>query len=365
MRRTSADALATTAAPIPAPTAIAAGAIHPYVVERSNVRPRTASVPRIPQITSLAGSSRSEPIGEATNARLTSTGVPSQRTPYVASPQNEPTAAAGRTGPRRRSRSLVSIRAVWRTGAAAALRYARRVFRTAVVLFAHPDDGDFMCGGTVARWAAEGTEVHYVVLTDGSAGDNRPGAIREEVARVREREQRDAAAELGVRSVTFLGFRDGELAVNLDTRRAVCRELRRLRPEVLVAPDPRRWWTGDYVNHADHRAAGELAMCAVMPDVPSRPQFPELLEEGLEPYEIPRLWIVTFEDADTHVDIAPTIDTKIAALGRHVSQGGAEVGPWVRERAAQVGAPAGLAAAEGFRTFALREAPTSEGEAEA
>jgi LmbE family N-acetylglucosaminyl deacetylase len=222
-----------------------------------------------------------------------------------------------------------------------------------------------MCGGTFARWAAEGTEVHYVVLTDGSAGDNRPGAVRDEVAAVREHEQRDAASVLGVRSVTFLGFRDGELEVNLETRRAVCRELRRLRPHVLVAPDPRRWWTGDYINHADHRAAGELAMCAVMPDVPSRPQFRELLDEGLEPYEIPRLWIVTFEDADTHVDISGTIDTKIAALGRHVSQGGVDVGPWVRERAKQVGAAAGLEAAEGFRTFALRDEAAPEAEAEA
>lgn len=237
-------------------------------------------------------------------------------------------------------------------------------FRTAAVLFAHPDDGDFMCGGTVARWASEGTEVHYVVITDGSAGDNRPGAVRGEVAEVREREQRDAAAVLGVASVTFLGFRDGELEVNLETRRAVARELRRLRPQVLVAPDPRRWWTGNYVNHSDHRAAGELAMTAIMPDVPSRPQFAELLDEGLEPYEIPNLWIVSFDDADTHVDISATIDTKIAALARHVSQGGSEVEPWVRERARDIGASVGMPAAEGFKTFVLKDEAVAASEAE-
>lgn len=237
-------------------------------------------------------------------------------------------------------------------------------FRSAAVLFAHPDDGDFMCGGTVARWASEGTEVHYLVITDGSAGDNRPGAVREQVATVREHEQRDAASVLGVASVTFLGFRDGELEVNLSTRRAVARELRRLRPQVLVAPDPRRWWTGNYVNHADHRAAGELAMTAIMPDVPSRPQFPELLEEGLEPYEIPNLWIVSFDDADTHVDISSTIDTKIAALARHVSQGGSEVEPWVRERARDIGAPVGMQAAEAFKTFVLKDEAVAAAEAE-
>ncbi|MFM7719318.1 MAG: PIG-L deacetylase family protein [Actinomycetota bacterium] len=238
-------------------------------------------------------------------------------------------------------------------------------FSSAVVLFAHPDDGDFMCGATTARWAREGTAVHYVVITDGSAGDNRPGADRAEVAQVREREQRAAAEVLGVRSVTFLGFRDGELEVNLDTRRAVCRELRRIRPQVLVAPDPRRWWTGNYVNHADHRAAGELAMSAVMPDVPSRPQFPELLDEGFEPYEIPNLWISTFEDADTHVDVAATLDVKIAALARHESQGVADAEPWVRQRARELGEPVGLAAAETFRTFVLREEPQAEPEGEA
>ena len=232
-------------------------------------------------------------------------------------------------------------------------------FATALVLFAHPDDAEYMCGGTVARWAAEGTAVHYVVITDGSAGDNRPGAVRAETAVVREREQRAAAEVLGVRSVTFLGFRDGELEVNLATRRAACREVRRLRPDVVVAPDPRRWWSGTgYVNHADHRAAGELAMCAVMPDAPTRPQFPELLDEGLEPFAVANLWIGT-EDADTHVDITATLETKLAALARHESQGGADAATWVRQRAHDVGAPVGLEAAEGFRAFVLR-APEEE-----
>ena len=201
--------------------------------------------------------------------------------------------------------------------------------------------------------------MNYVVITDGSAGDNRPGAVRAETAVVREREQRAAAEVLGVRSVTFLGFRDGELEVNLATRRAACREVRRLRPDVLVAPDPRRWWSGTgYVNHADHRAAGELAMCAVMPDAPTRPQFPELLDEGLEPFAVANLWIGT-EDADTHVDITATLETKLAALARHESQGGADAATWVRQRAHDVGAPVGLEAAEGFRAFVLR-APEEE-----
>jgi LmbE family N-acetylglucosaminyl deacetylase len=167
-----------------------------------------------------------------------------------------------------------------------------RTFASAMILFAHPDDAEYSCGGTVAAWTAAGTQVHYVVITDGSAGSNEPGARRDELRMVREREQRAAADVLGVGSVTFLGEVDGMLEVTPDTRRKVCREVRRLRPEVLVAPDPSRLWFGTgYINHWDHKQAGLLALTAVMPDAPSRPMFPELLDEGLEPYEVPNLWL--------------------------------------------------------------------------
>ena len=114
-------------------------------------------------------------------------------------------------------------------------------FASALVLFAHPDDAEYMCGGTVAHWAGNGTEVHYVVVTDGSAGSNEPGMTREQISGIRKPEQDEAARVLGVRTVTFLDFPDGMLEVNLETRMAVTREVRRLRPEVLVAPDLRRW----------------------------------------------------------------------------------------------------------------------------
>ncbi|HTG48689.1 MAG TPA: PIG-L deacetylase family protein [Actinomycetota bacterium] len=227
-----------------------------------------------------------------------------------------------------------------------------RTFGSALVLFAHPDDAEFMCGGTVARWAREGCEVHYVVVTDGSAGSNDPGVTREELRPIREREQRDAAAILGVASVTMLGEVDGTLEVNLDTRRKVCREVRRLRPEVIVAPDPSRLWTGNYVNHWDHKQAGLLALTVVMPDAPTRPMFPELLEEGLEPFEVPELWLAS-DGPDAFVDITDTIETKLAALAAHVSQGTAEAEPWVRKRAEELAALSGLGCtyAEGFKAL--------------
>ncbi|MGH2660927.1 MAG: PIG-L deacetylase family protein [Actinomycetota bacterium] len=228
-------------------------------------------------------------------------------------------------------------------------------FASALVLFAHPDDAEYMCGGTVAEWTREGTEVHLVIVTDGSAGSNEPGAVRAEISKVRKREQKAAAKVLGVKTVTFLDFPDGMLEVNLETRKAVTREVRRLRPEVVVAPDPSRLWYGrQYINHADHRAAGELALCAVMPDAPSRPQFPELLDEGLEPYEIPHLWLAT-EEPDTYLDITKTMDVKLEALTKHRSQNLEDSLEWVRDRARELGEKGGVEYAEGFRTFSLKD----------
>jgi LmbE family N-acetylglucosaminyl deacetylase len=232
-----------------------------------------------------------------------------------------------------------------------------QTFARAMLLFAHPDDADYSCGGTVAAWARWGVDVHYVVITDGSAGSNEPGATREEMAVIREREQRAAAEILGAASVSFLGEPDGMLEVTLDTRRKVCREVRRLRPDVLVAPDPSRLWYGDgYINHWDHKQAGELALAAIMPDAPSRPMFPELLDEGLEPFEVPNLWL-TANDPDTYVDITDTIDVKLKALAAHVSQHAEASAPWVRERGRALAEQSGrgYAYAEGFKTFRLHD----------
>ena len=228
------------------------------------------------------------------------------------------------------------------------------MFASAMVLFAHPDDAEFMCAGTVARWTQEGCDVHYVVATDGSAGSNEPGTTREAMRPIREREQRAAADVLGVTSVTFLGELDGLLEVNPDTRRKVCREVRRLRPDVIVAPDPSRLWYGDgYVNHSDHKAAGELALSAIMPDAPTRVMFQELEAEGLEPYEVPNLYLSVGEP-EVFVDITETIETKLAALACHASQLSLEeIEPWIRERAKLVAEMSGeqMAYAEGFKAF--------------
>ena len=229
-----------------------------------------------------------------------------------------------------------------------------RTFTSALVLFAHPDDAEFACGGTVAKWAAGGCEIHYVVLTDGSAGSNEPGASREEIAQLREDEQREAAHILGVQSVTFLGETDGHLEVTGDTRRKVCRMVRRFRPEVLIAPDPSRMWSGEgAINHWDHKQAGILGLTVVMPDAPSRPMFPDLLAEGYDPFEVPNLYLMGPAEPDTYVDVSETFDRKLQALAAHASQGTERSVPRIRERAEEAAAQAGNGAryAEAFKAF--------------
>jgi LmbE family N-acetylglucosaminyl deacetylase len=230
-------------------------------------------------------------------------------------------------------------------------------FERALVVFAHPDDAEFLCGGTVARWAKEGTEIHYVCATDGSAGWNGPDLSRQEVARLREAEMREAADVLGVRSVSFLGFVDGTLEPNLELRRAVTREVRRVRPDIMLTFEPSLWSGRRYVNHPDHRAIGEAVLAVVACDAPTRPQFPDLLDEGLEPHKVTRLWLPTFDGADSFVDISDTIDLKIEALHRHRSQmenmGMEDVDQRIREWAADVGKKHEVKYAEAFRTFEL------------
>jgi LmbE family N-acetylglucosaminyl deacetylase len=232
-------------------------------------------------------------------------------------------------------------------------------FERAMVVFAHPDDAEFGSAGTVASWTRAGAAVAYVCVTDGSAGSNESGVVREELAEVREAEQRAACDVLGVEDCMFLGIPDGMVEVTLDLRRAITREVRRFRPDVLVTPDPTRYWDDErrYINHTDHRAVGQVCMAVVNPDSSTRPMFPELLDEGLEPFEIRHLWIPAWDGSiDTYVDISETIDLKIEALRCHKSQiHDWPVDEWIRERAAKRGEAGGVPFAETFRTFKLRE----------
>ncbi|MFP3855047.1 MAG: PIG-L deacetylase family protein [Anaerolineales bacterium] len=189
-----------------------------------------------------------------------------------------------------------------------------------LVVLAHPDDPEFFCGGTVARLTAEGREVHYCLLTRGDKGADEPGVDPEALADTREAEQRAAAEVLGVKGVHFLGYKDGELHVGQGLRRDVARVVRQIRPYTLITSDPSNYYS-TFVNHADHRVAGQVALDAVWPGARSALYYPELYqEEGLEPHKVLEVYIAGPVHPDTTVDITDFFDIKLRALAAHKSQ---------------------------------------------
>jgi LmbE family N-acetylglucosaminyl deacetylase len=221
-----------------------------------------------------------------------------------------------------------------------------------LVIAAHPDDIDFGVAGSIARWVDEGAKVTYGIITDGAAGSNEPGIDLSALAGQRQAEQRAAAAIVGVHDLHFLGYSDGALEPTLALRRDLTRLIRQLKPDRVVCQDPTTVFAGDdYINHPDHRAAGEAAVYAVFPSAETRPIFPELLAEGHEPHHVSELYLTLSIQPNTHVDITATIDRKIAALLCHKSQVGPEVGDWVRQWNSEAGKEAGVPFAEGFRVM--------------
>lgn len=225
-----------------------------------------------------------------------------------------------------------------------------------MVIAAHPDDIEFVVAGTVAKWIRAGAQARYVLVTSGDAGSHRTGVTREEVARVREAEQRAAALVVGVDEVIFLGYPDGEVEPTLELRRDLVREIRRFKPDTVICFDPTRLLVGDgYINHPDHRAVGQAALDAVMPAAAMPLVFAELGKEGLEPHRVKEVLIASGPEPDTWVDISDTIELKLEALRQHVSQFPDGWGPVerTRERAAQIGAQVGVPYAEVFRRIVL------------
>jgi LmbE family N-acetylglucosaminyl deacetylase len=223
---------------------------------------------------------------------------------------------------------------------------------TILVIAAHPDDIEFGVAGSVARWVAEGHHVIYCVITDGSAGSNEPGVDLATLAATRRAEQISAAATVGVSEVRFMGYRDGTLQPDLELRRELTRLIRALRPQRVVCQDPTTIFVGgSYINHPDHRAAGEAAIYAVFPSAETRPIFPELLGEGFEPHHVSELYLTLTLQPDTYIDITDQIETKIAALLCHQSQVTAQDADWVRQWDAEYGVKAGAPFAEAFRVM--------------
>jgi LmbE family N-acetylglucosaminyl deacetylase len=193
--------------------------------------------------------------------------------------------------------------------------------RRVLIVTAHPDDVDFGTAGTVAAFTKAGLEVTYCIATNGEAGGSDRSVSRTNMAALRQREQRAAAAEVGVSDVRFLGHPDGSLEPTLALRRDISRVIRQVKPERVLTQSPERRWDFIFASHPDHLAAGEAAVCAVYPDARNPFAHPELLdEEGLEPWTVNELWIMGGTEPNVAVDTTATIERKMAALLSHKSQ---------------------------------------------
>jgi LmbE family N-acetylglucosaminyl deacetylase len=227
----------------------------------------------------------------------------------------------------------------------------------ALVVTAHPDDVDFGAAGTVANLTDARVAVTYCLVTDGEAGGSDRSVSRTEIAAIRHREQSDAAMHVGVEQLIWLSRPDGRVVVDLDLRKDIARVIRQVRPQLVITQAPERILDRIVGSHPDHLAVGEATLCAVYPDARNPFAFPELLdEEGLEPWSVPEVWVMSFggADGDSPVDVTANFERKMKALLAHVSQlpDPAQVVEFVRARLAANAAAAGLpegALAEAFR----------------
>lgn len=235
----------------------------------------------------------------------------------------------------------------------------------ALVITPHPDGAEMWAGGTIAKWVRAGAEVHYVLCTDGSKGSDNPELDSSELAAIRSREQLAAAETLGVANVVMLGRPDGELEDTADFRKDLVRQIRLVKPDVVLTTEPYR---RNMQWHRDHRIAGQVALDAVFPYARDHLHFGDLFtNEGIEPHKTAAIMFWGSENPNTFVDIAADFDTKVEAALAHRTQTGArtidEMRTFIRaqaEAAANAGNSSpdedvsGLTLAEAFRRVTFR-----------
>jgi len=217
-----------------------------------------------------------------------------------------------------------------------------------MVITAHPDDAEFGAAGSVAKWIREGKRVVYVVCTSGDKGADNPDIFPQQLAKIREKEQKDAAAVLGVSDVVSLGYPDQGLEDTPDFRKAIVRQIRIYKPDMIVTMDPYR----RYIWHRDHRITGQVVLDAVYPYARDILAYPDLIQEGLMPHKVKKILFFGTEDVNLHVDISETFDLKLRALRCHKSQidqmGIPDLAKWLLERCKKMAEGTDFKVAEAF-----------------
>lgn len=224
--------------------------------------------------------------------------------------------------------------------------------KTVLGIAAHPDDLDFGAAGTMALFASQGAEVHYLILTDGSKGSEDLQVSPEELIKIREAEQRKAVQAVGGVTVEFLGYPDGMLEVSMELKKEIVKVIRSLKPDVVITMDPSVLYSADrgFINHPDHRAAGQAALDAVFPLARDHLSFPDLYKAGYLPHKTKTVLLTNFDRSNFYVDITPTFERKLSALGAHASQISdmERTARFMEERARAAGKEAGCELAESF-----------------
>jgi LmbE family N-acetylglucosaminyl deacetylase len=227
---------------------------------------------------------------------------------------------------------------------------------SAMAIFAHPDDIEFSCAGTLAKWAKTGAHVSYILLTSGGAGIDDPEIDMQKAIEIREKESRKAAETTGAAEIRFLGHPDGLLEATIALRKSLVREIRRFKPEIVICGDPTVTLASDtYINHPDHRAAATAAIDAVFPAAGQPTLFGDLEEQyGYTAHKPRKVYISSWSEQTNFVNITDTIDIKIEALLCHASQfTGWDPSERVRQWAKEVGKGKEMDYAEGFRVITL------------
>ncbi len=226
-----------------------------------------------------------------------------------------------------------------------------------LVILAHPDDPEFFCGATTARWVRAGHQVSYCVITCGDKGTKDISLGSDDLCSIRQREQRAAAKVLGVNEVRFLNYPDGYLLPDLNLRKDITRVIRTVRPDILVTCDPQTLFSAmGGLNHPDHRAAGQATLDAVFPAARDHLNFIELWkDEKLEPHIVREVWVCGTLQPDVVLDVTNTWEVKLSALYEHKSQIGEpeKLAERMRERRAPDSTPANPRYEEKFRRLIL------------
>jgi LmbE family N-acetylglucosaminyl deacetylase len=196
-----------------------------------------------------------------------------------------------------------------------------------LVIAPHPDDSEFGIGGSVAKLTKEGKKVVYVICTNGDKGTSDRTIDPADLVVTRRKEEQAAADVLGVSEVVFLGYPDQGIEDTPEFRKELVRLIRKYQPELVASCDPYR----KYTWHRDHRITGQVVADAVFPFARDHLAYPDLLEQGYEPWKVKEMWFWGTDDINHCVDVTDTFKTKLEALRCHKSQVG-DVPPEMEKR---------------------------------